>query len=58
MEGLIIETIQFSVQKTSVLSYLPFFIKAAQLDARDSFLAQYICELSLLESRFNSHKSS
>ena len=48
MEGLIIETISFSVQKTSVLAYLPFFVKAARLDARDSFLAQYVCELSLL----------
>jgi hypothetical protein len=54
----VLSALDFSIDKTTILSFLSFYSRIGRLDDRDSSLAQYVCELSLLESPFNRYKAS
>lgn len=58
MEQSILFHLQFDIQQTSSYRFLERYGKIAQADTVTSFLAQYLLELALLDSKMNQYKPS
>ena len=58
MEFKILYSVQFSIQKTSPYRFLERFSQITKLDSVSFFLAQYLLELALLDSKMNKYKPS
>ena len=58
MEFNILQAIDFEVQQTSSYRFLERYAKVARTDSVNFFVAQYLLELALLDSKMNQYPSS
>ena len=58
MEQSILFHLQFEIQQTSSYRFLERYWKIAKADSPTFYLAQYLLELSLLDSKMNQYKPS
>ena len=58
MEQSILFNLEFEIQQTSPYRFLERYWKISQADTATFFLAQYLLELALLDSKMNQYKPS
>ena len=58
MEFNILHCVEFNIQQTSSYRFLERYSKIAKADSVNFFLAQYLLELALLDSKMNQYPPS